>query len=206
MARSQAKSDKILREAERLFSTNQSVSVRNIADKAGVAIGLVTHHFGSYAGLLAALDRRLNKRLGKGLPTATQLRAGGDRQESVVLFLCELARLDLADENRRLRKAAARASWDWGPENESKVQTSYSELFDPLANGLELDAYIVKALWAIYQEALRLRFNNIIQPPGGVATSIGGEVEAIQAYIRPQIARLLRSGQVPSIRSSEGLI
>src|SRR3984957_13471493 len=47
--------------AVRLFAERgvAGTSVRDIAEAAGVTAGLITHHFGSKAGLKAAVDERL---------------------------------------------------------------------------------------------------------------------------------------------------
>src|ERR1700730_1304356 len=54
--------DHILSVAEQLIAASQSVTARRITEAAGVADGLIVHHFGSYAGLVAELTRRLNER------------------------------------------------------------------------------------------------------------------------------------------------
>src|SRR5258705_8845964 len=91
----------ILRVAEQLFEANQSVSVRSIADKAGVADGLLTHHFGSYAGLVAVLTGRLNGRQAEELENYAAPR-GSSQLDIAVTFFRELAKLDLDTKNKKL--------------------------------------------------------------------------------------------------------
>jgi AcrR family transcriptional regulator len=69
---------RLIKTASRLFAEKgfDSVSVRDIANAAGVSIGLITHHFGSKDGLRQAVDQyfieRFEEILTEEVPRATE--------------------------------------------------------------------------------------------------------------------------------------
>jgi len=198
--REEQKRDVILRVAQGLFESGQSVSVRKIAEKAGVADGLLTHHFGSYAGLVAELTAILNKREAKELKNF-QANAGSSPLEIALDFFRRLAEQDLHPKNRRVRRMSCRMSWDWSMSDESKLAGSITELLKPLWNALipvllpVLQIYVkeddlVMTLWAIYLLPLRLALSNTLLPPSVVDTT-ENLVDAIIKDIEPKFSLIL---------------
>ncbi len=187
--REEQKRDVILRVAQGLFESGQSVSVRKIAEKAGVADGLLTHHFGSYAGLVAELTAILNKREAKELKNF-QANAGSSPLEIALDFFRRLAEQDLHPKNRRLRRMSCRMSWDWSMSDESKLAGSITELLKPLWNALIKEDDLVMTLWAIYLLPLRLALSNTLLPPSVVDTT-ENLVDAIIKDIEPKFSLIL---------------
>lgn len=190
------KAEVILKAAEQLFETNQSVSVRNIAEKAGVADGLLTHHFGSYSGLVATLTDRLNQREAKEL-TKFQASRGRSQLDTALDFFQALARLDLNRKNCRLRRMSCEMSWKWSLSDESKLAGSVTTLLEPLWKQLKFESDVksddlLLTLWAIYLLPLRLALNNTLLPASVVNTE-ENQVGAIIAYIRPKFGLVLES-------------
>jgi hypothetical protein len=109
----------------------------------------------------------------------------------------ELAKLDLDDVNFRLRRVAGRASWDWNAADESELAQSFMELLEPLRKQLKLDKDkqsddVLKALWAIYQQPLRLALIKALLPPS-TANTTDNLVVAIEADIQPKFSLILKS-------------
>lgn len=190
------KEEDILKVAEQLFETNQSVSVRSIADKAGVADGLLTHHFGSYAGLVAVLTSLLNKRQAEELENFDGPR-GRSQLDIAVMYFRELAKLDLNPKNSRLRRMSCGMSWQWKPEDEDKLAPSVMSLLQPLKKLLKFERDVepddvLMTLQAIYLQALRLAFNNSLLAASVVKTE-ENQVAAVVQHIKPKFALILDS-------------
>ena len=187
--------EEILVAADRLFGTSDSVSVRNIAATANVADGLVIHHFGSYAGLVAALTERLNERE-TDILNEFEFPKARSQLEKALAFFRALAELDLSPENARLRRMSCKMSWDWGLSDESMLAGGITTLLEPLRkhlkfNGAECTEALM-VLWAIYLLPLRLALNHTLLPPSTVRTQ-ESEVNAIIDYLRPKFALILGS-------------
>lgn len=187
--------DEILDAADRLFGTSGSVSVRNIAATANVADGLVIHHFGSYAGLVAALTKRLNDRESETLREFEFPKARSQLEKALAFFRA-LAELDLNLQNSRLRRMSCKMSWDWSLSDESMLAGSVMTLLEPLRKHLKFgdreSAEVLMVLWAIYLLPLRLALNRTILPPSMIRTQ-ESEVNAIVDYLRPKFSLVLSS-------------
>jgi AcrR family transcriptional regulator len=188
--------DHILTVAEQLIATSQSVTARKITEAAGVADGLIVHHFGSYAGLVAELTRRLNERYKSQLEQFAPP-AGISQLEIALLFFRELAKLDLHPRNKRLRRMSCRMSWDWKPADEQNLAGSIAMLLQPLSKRLVMkntispdDALIT--LWAIYLLPLRLALIDALLSPS-VVHSEEKLINAIIDDLRPKFALVLSS-------------
>lgn len=182
--------------AEQLLQTDQSVSAREITKKAKVADGLLIHHFGSYAGLIAILTSRLNKRQGQALESFGGSR-GRSQLETAVAFFRELAKLDLNPKNSRLRRMSCEMSWRWKPIDEGQLTDSVPDLLRPLKKHLKFESdaaadEVLMTLWAIYLLPLRLAFNDSILPIDKVKTE-DNKLAAIVERIRPKFALILKS-------------
>ena len=99
--------------------------------------------------------------------------------------------------NFRLRRVAGRASWDWNAADESELAQSFMELLEPLRKQLKLDKDkqsddVLKALWAIYQQPLRLALIKALLPPS-TANTIDNLGVAIEADIQPKFSLILKS-------------
>ncbi|HZD67939.1 MAG TPA: TetR family transcriptional regulator [Actinomycetes bacterium] len=68
------------------------VTVREIASKAGVSPGLVTHHFGTKAGLKEAVDRRVSQEFGEMLAQLDHIGQQGAGTSLAALFADRLDR------------------------------------------------------------------------------------------------------------------
>jgi AcrR family transcriptional regulator len=188
--------DHILTVAEQLIAISQSVTSRRITEAAGVADGLIVHHFGSYAGLVAELTRRLNERYKSQLERFAPP-AGISQLEIALLFFRELAKLDLHARNKRLRLMSCRMSWDWKPADEQKLAGSISTLLLPLSKRLTMKNTIspedvLITLWAIYLLPLRLALIDALLSPS-VVHSKENLINAIIDDVRPKFALLLNS-------------
>jgi AcrR family transcriptional regulator len=188
--------DHILAVAQQLIATGQSVTSRRITEAAGVADGLIVHHFGSYAGLVAELTQRLNERYESQLERFAPP-AGISQLDIALLFFRELAKLDLDPRNKRLRRMSCRMSWEWKPADEQKLAGSISRLLQPLSTRLTMkntnspdDALIT--LWAIYLLPLRLALIHALLPPS-VVHSEESLINAIIDDLRPKFALFLNS-------------
>jgi hypothetical protein len=161
-----------------------------------VADGLIVHHFGSYAGLVAELTRRLNERYESQLERFAPP-AGISQLDIALLFFRELAKLDLDPRNTRLRWMSCRMSWDWEPADEQKLAGSISTLLQPLSKRLTMKNTIspeevLITLWAIYLMPLRLALIDALLSPSVVHTEEKLINEIIE-YVRPKFALILNS-------------
>jgi hypothetical protein len=161
-----------------------------------VADGLIVHHFGSYAGLVAELTHRLNERYKSQLEQFAPP-TGISQLEIALSFFRELAKLDLHPRNKRLRRMSCRMSWDWKPTDEQKLAGSILILLQPLAKQLTMkntispdDALIT--LWAIYLLPLRLAQIDALLSPS-VMRSDEKLINEIIEYVRPKFALVLNS-------------
>jgi AcrR family transcriptional regulator len=197
-SRSEDTKSRILSVAQQLITTSQSVTARNITQTAGVADGLIVHHFGSYAGLVAELTGRLNRRYAVELGQfATPAKLS--RLDVASSFFTELAGLDLNPSNRRLRRMSCRMSWDWNAADEQKLAGSVLAMLQPLALQLKLPPTtttedLLMALWAIYLLPLRLALIGALLPASVVNTE-ENLVNAIIEYVRPKFALVLNLDQ-----------
>ena len=185
----------LLDAADHFFQLGQTPSVREIASKAGVAAGMLTHHFQGYARLVAGLTGRLidleADELGK-----LDVPKGRSQLETALAFFRALAGLDLDPKHRRLRKAAGKSSWEWDATDESALAASYMNLLEPLRKQLKLEKGlqsddILKTLWAIYQQPLRLALIDALLKPSNPKTP-ENLVAEIEADIRPKFALILK--------------
>ena len=138
--------------------------------RANVAPGMLTHHFHGYAGLIAALTIRANKRQA-GKLAQLGISRSWSQVDIAVAYFKELAKLDLSDEYFRLRRVAGRESWNWSATEEAELAGSFTALLEPLRNQLRFDRdeqseMLMRILWAIYQRPLRLALIKALLPRG----------------------------------------
>lgn len=126
----------ILRAAERLFATRgfHGVSIRDIAEDAGVPLALVGYYYGPKLSLYHAIYREragyIEERL-RALASAQQQAPPGLLLEAIVsAFVLPVLKVAASDEGRNFLRLLSRGMTDHLEEDEPIIR----ELFDPLAH------------------------------------------------------------------------
>lgn len=189
----------ILLAAERLFAQHgyHAVSIRQIADEAGVPLALVSYHHGQKHELFHAIFDHWRGTLQERLDLLAQARAGaqaGRLQRVVEAFVMPVLRLRASAEGESYALLVARELAYRTPECE-RVLADY---FDPLARAFidALQAIYPKcsrgeAAWA-YQFALGTLIHHISD--GRVERLSQSESRAADPAAAPALVRFIQAG------------
>jgi AcrR family transcriptional regulator len=114
----------------------KGLTVRSIADVAGVSPALVQHRLGSRPQLLAEVlmldGSAFNRAVQRIRP-----RKGGTLAEQVSDILLGLLRFDFTPERLPMIQAARAASWEWNATAEIKVTALLKQLLEPIRRMLK---------------------------------------------------------------------
>ena len=191
--------ERLLAAAIRHLETHGEADLRvtEIAEEAGVAIGLIRHHFGSRDGLVAAAQqRRVEGATREDLEGGRAVLGEVDDNDALMQRLAELTRIvtDRSRADTRLSRFAAIAAAHGRPEARESIGAALGDLLDDLAvlimeaqlRGLvrrDLDARAVATFLQAYSLGLIVHDVDPKEPDEGKLTHV--IMTALRAILGP---------------------